>query len=69
LTGRQTVSTNLESWGLSEIESPTKEYAGARASLTPHTYIADVWFGLHTDSPTTGEGLSMTVACLWTLFL
>jgi hypothetical protein len=49
-TGKPTVSTNLDLWGLSETESPTKEHTQA-GSRPPHTYVADVQLGLYVGPP------------------
>ena len=46
-TGRPTESTNMDPWGLSETEPPTKEQTGPRF---PCTYdVADVQVRLHVD--------------------
>jgi hypothetical protein len=47
-----TESTNLDPWGLSETEPPTKEHT-LGATGPPHTYVADVQLGLHVGPPTT----------------
>ena len=54
-------STNLNSWGLSETEPPTKELW--------YKYIADMDCGLHMDPPATRAGaVPKGFACLWNLF-
>ena len=45
-TGTRTESTNLDPWGLSETESPTKEQAWA-----PQTYVADEQMTVLLTSP------------------
>jgi hypothetical protein len=57
LTGRPTESTNLDPWGLSEIETPTKEHILAEPR-PPHTYVADVQLGLHVGPKQIEQGLS-----------
>ena len=65
-TERRTKSTNLDPWGLPEIEPPTKEPAWA-GPKPPCTYVADVHLGLYVGPPKTGGGtVPESVAYLWT---
>jgi hypothetical protein len=54
---RPTTSTNLDSWGISESEPPTKDYTQAGPSPLG-TYIADVKFALPMDPKLLEQGLS-----------
>ena len=56
-TGRPTESTNLDRWGLAEIEPPSKMHT--LAGHSPSTYVADVQLGLHVGPPTTGLSLKL----------
>jgi hypothetical protein len=55
-TGRPTESTNLDPWGLSETELPTKElaWAGPRLSLS---YVADMQLELPIGPKQLEQGL------------
>lgn len=67
-TGRPRESTNLDSWGLSETESPTKEHTWGAPRL-PYTYAAHVHLGLHVGLEQLEWGLSIkAVAYLWNMF-
>ena len=52
------MSTNLDPWGLSETESPTKEQiqTGPNPLIHHHIYVAYVNLAPHVDSPTVGVG-------------
>ena len=59
-TGRPTESTNLDPWGLSETEPPTKEHtqAGPSPPPNPSTYVVDVQLSLYTAPELLKQGLS-----------
>ena len=61
ITRRPTESSNLDPWGLTETEPPTKEHAGADPT---NTLVADVQLGLHLGLLTIGaEATSDSVPC------
>jgi hypothetical protein len=43
-TGRPIESTNMDSWGISETELPTKKHTGAE-SRPPHSYVLGLLVG------------------------
>ena len=63
-TRRPTESTNLDPWGLTVAEIPTKEHSRAGPSSS-YIFIADVQLDLHVGPLTFGAGaFSDSVTCL-----
>jgi hypothetical protein len=61
---RPTESTNLDPWGLSEYEPPTKEYtwAGPRPLFT---YVVDMQLGFHVDPVQLEQGYPKSCSSIW----
>jgi hypothetical protein len=64
-TGRITMSTNLDSWGVFQsLSHHSKSIHDQNIGLL--IYVVDVQLGLYADAPTTKVGsVSKAVACLW----
>jgi hypothetical protein len=54
--GKLTESTNLDPWGFSETEPPTREHTQPR-HRPPGSYGADVWLDLQVGPEPLGQGL------------
>jgi hypothetical protein len=66
--GKQTESTNVDTWGLSESEPPTKEHTRAEPR-PPYIYVADMQLDLHVALEKTGiEAIPKAVASMWEMF-
>ena len=63
-TGRRTMSTNLDPWGLLETELSIEEHTQVGPSTDSTTTEADVHLSLLVCHPATGEGLSLKLLAI-----